>query len=87
MENQRNSSSSSFLFGLLLGAIIGAVIAIYIYKNKKSKVFSDFQKYFNNYLKKITSGIEILPKDSPDVTPTKVAPVAAKPRPKMFVKK
>ena len=82
MENQRNNSSS-FLFGLLIGAIIGAIIAIYIYKNKKSKVLSDFQKYFHDYLKKLTKNF------TPEPAHIKTASVAAaaKPRPKMFVKK
>jgi gas vesicle protein len=83
--DQKKNSSSSFLFGLLVGALIGAVIAIYIYKNKKSKVFTDFQNYFKDYLKKLTD-IKILPKESPKHTSVKSTYVVHKPRPKMFVK-
>jgi mannitol-specific phosphotransferase system IIBC component len=50
-DNQNNDcgSNSGFILGLLCGAIIGAVVAILIYKNNKTEVFEKLSqkiKYF-----------------------------------------
>lgn len=42
-DNQNEDSSSGFIFGLLLGCIIGAVIAVLIYKHNKGEVFKLLQ--------------------------------------------
>ena len=48
-----NQSDSSFIFGIVIGAIIGAFVAIYIYKNNQSEVFVNLKKklsqYFGNF--------------------------------------
>ncbi len=48
-------SNSGFIFGLLCGAVIGAIIAIIIYKNNKTEVFEKLSQkikdYFDNLVK------------------------------------
>lgn len=48
-------SNSGFVFGLLCGAIIGAVVAILIYKNNKTEVFENLSQkikdFFENLVK------------------------------------
>lgn len=44
-----HSNNSSFLFGLILGAIIGAFIAILIYRHDKGKVFDNLQKKLKDF--------------------------------------
>lgn len=50
----RESTNSSFIFGLVIGAVIAAIVAVYIYKNKKSAVFQNLreklEKYFSDFI-------------------------------------
>lgn len=52
-------SNSGFIFGLLCGAVIGAIIAIIIYKNNKTDVFEKLSQkikdYFDNLVKTSTN--------------------------------
>jgi hypothetical protein len=43
----KSESGGSFIFGIVLGAIIGAVVAIYIYKNNRADIFDNLQKFQN----------------------------------------
>lgn len=82
-----NQNNSGFTFGLLLGAIIGAIVAIYIYKNNKSDIFKKLKEKLENYFKeapKKTSKIAV-------TIPSKVesidkAPVKSKKPAKLFKK-
>lgn len=49
-DSQQNDGG--FIFGLVIGAIIGAAVAVYIYKNNKTDVFSDLKEKLENYFKK-----------------------------------
>ncbi|MBI2464828.1 YtxH domain-containing protein [Candidatus Shapirobacteria bacterium] len=96
--DSQSDTGSSFIFGIFLGAIIGAVVAIYIYKNNRSDVFGDLkdklQKYFSKFMdsppktpkkKSQSSKITVtIPKsvESIDLTPPRRSPPQ-----KMFVKK
>jgi gas vesicle protein len=96
--DSQSDTGSSFIFGIFLGAVIGAVVAIYIYKNNRSDVFVDLknklQKYFSKFTKehiphskpkKSSSKIIVtIPKtvESLDLTPPRRSPPK-----KMFVKK
>jgi gas vesicle protein len=48
-------SNSGFIFGLLCGVVIGAVVAIIIYKNNKTEVFEKLSQkikdFFDNLVK------------------------------------
>ena len=46
-----SDSGSSFIFGIF----IGAVVAIYIYKNNKSDIFEKLKKTLESYFNKIIS--------------------------------
>ncbi len=46
-----SSSSSGFVFGLICGAIIAALVAIYVYRNPKSEVFQNLKKKFDEFFK------------------------------------
>jgi len=67
------NSNSGFIFGLLCGAVIGAIIAIIIYKNNKTEVFEKLSQkikdFFDN-LVKTTTNINPITKDSPVKTKT-----------------
>ena len=62
--------NSSFIFGLFLGLIIGAIIAIVIYKNNKETVFNDFKKQIEKFI----NSFKVSPK-SPIPTIIKSQPV------------
>lgn len=47
----KDNQSSGFAFGLICGAIIGAVAAIYLYKNQKSDVLTDLKKKLEDFFK------------------------------------
>ena len=88
--DNNSSSGSSFIFGIFLGAIIGAIVAIHIYKNNKTDIIETLKDKFESFFKeksKIIKSKKIsvtIPKkvESIDLTP----PRPKKPA-KMFVKK
>jgi gas vesicle protein len=43
-KSKHHSANSSFLFGLILGAVVGAFIAILIYRHNKGHVFDRLQQ-------------------------------------------
>ncbi|HWS48497.1 MAG TPA: hypothetical protein VN174_00420 [Candidatus Methanoperedens sp.] len=45
--------NSSFVFGIFIGLIIGAVIAIVIYKNNREKVFENLKKKLEKIFKSV----------------------------------
>jgi len=100
-ENESGSSSSSFVFGIILGAVIGAIVAILIYRNNKGQVFEqlkeNLQKYFQGFMGGQTQPeeTEIKKKSKPKIKEvieivqnpkTESKPAPKKPAPKMFVK-
>lgn len=48
--SSKTSSTSSFILGIFLGAIAGALIAIIIYRQNKGKVFNQLQKKIEKFL-------------------------------------
>jgi gas vesicle protein len=50
-----NQNNSGFVFGLFIGAAIGAVIAIYIYKNNKSEIIDTLKNKLGLYVKKLNT--------------------------------
>lgn len=44
-----NNNDSGFIFGMIIGAIIGAFVAIYFYKNNKTKVFANLRAKLQSY--------------------------------------
>lgn len=70
-ENQ----TTSFVFGLFIGAIVAAVIAVLIYRHQKSTVVVELKKYFQTLIDKL-----LPPSSSNNSSPAK-APVKIKPLP------
>jgi len=66
-ENQ----TSSFIFGLFLGAIVAALVAILIHRHQKSKVVIQLKQYFQDLIDRL------LPSSSPQ-TPKKPRPIPVK---------
>ena len=52
---RHSSHGSGFVLGLFIGAMIGAVIAIYVYKNNKSDIIRSLKKFLEKYLKGFTT--------------------------------
>ena len=91
-------SNSGFIFGLLCGAVIGAIIAIIIYKNNKTEVFENLSQkikdFFDNLVKTNTPKTKKAPQKiiassttipfKKEITPIFVKP--KKPAPKTFIK-
>jgi hypothetical protein len=70
-ENQ----TSSFIFGLFLGAIVAAVVAILIHRHQKSKVVIELKLYFQDLINKL------IPPSSPKNPSTPTHPPAGGPTP------
>lgn len=91
-HNCCESQSSGFIFGLICGAIIGAVIAIYFYKNSKSDVFVDLQKKLTNFFKDFTQApksvkkVSRVTKKSVILPPALSSPPPSQPKPKAKAK-
>ena len=66
--------NSSFIFGLIVGLIIAAVVAIIIYKNNRQEVFfklkKQLEKFFNNFKPRPEKIIESF--ITPDLPPKKI---------------
>lgn len=78
----QGNNNSGFIFGLIMGAIIAALVAIVIYKNDRSDIINQLQlkliKFFNDTFKTSSK----ITKKKPIVLPRKVV----KPKPKTFLK-
>ncbi len=92
-SEEQTQSSSNFLFGLLIGTVVGAIIAVIVYKNNKSKVLKDFQKKVQDIFNQLTQPSSEA-KTSPRqpkfeiefVEPQVQTPPKRKTTPRMFVK-
>ncbi len=49
-SDNETRSDSGFMAGMIFGAVIAAIVAIVIYKNKDSEVISQFKKKINDFL-------------------------------------
>jgi len=68
-ENQ----TSSFIFGLFLGAIVAAVVAVLIYRHQKSKVVIELKKYFQDLIDRLIAPSS--PKNPSPPKKTKTVPL------------
>jgi len=84
-------SNSGFIFGLLCGAVIGAIIAIIIYKNNKTEVFEKLSQkikdFFDNLVKTNTNNSPPSKNYSPKTktTPKKILATANTTPPKQEI--
>jgi len=72
--------NSGFVFGLLCGAVIGAIIAIIIYKNNKTEVFEKLSQkikdFFDNLIKDNSQNSYSKKQPSTKVVPKKILATA-----------
>jgi len=87
------NSNAGFLFGLSLGAAVGALSAILINKNSEPEVVQNFESKVKDFFQDLVSDIKTKKADISkkiefiDAEPEKEAPVVhKKSHPKMFVK-
>lgn len=86
---KEEKSNASFIFGLTLGAAIGALATVLINKNSEAEVVQNFESKVKEFFQDVISDIKDKKKDVvkktreiediEDITPKK-------PAPKMFVK-
>lgn len=50
-----NHDNGSFVFGLILGGVIGAIIAIVIYRHNKGKILTTLQSRFESFFGSFTT--------------------------------
>jgi gas vesicle protein len=89
MNKEEEKTNSGFLFGLTLGAAVGALSAILINKNNDKEIVKNFESKIKDFFQDLVSDIkekkeEVVKevkeiKDIEYITPKK-------PTPKMFVK-
>lgn len=81
---QENDNGGSFVFGLILGCIIGAIIAIVVYKKSKGKILDQLKEKIEDFIKPeaATPKKEVIIPTSLVVEPKKVT---SKPK-KLFIK-
>lgn len=87
----QGNNNSGFIFGLIMGAIIAALVAIVIYKNDKSDVLENLQTKLTKFFKGTFGGY--LPKKTakstqkkPVILPKKIIKLSSKIKPKTFLK-
>jgi gas vesicle protein len=74
--NCSENQTSSFIFGLFLGAIVAAVVAVLIYRHQKSKVVMELKQYFQDLIDRLLpsqSSKPSKPYQTPKVIPKKIA--------------
>ncbi|OGL54390.1 hypothetical protein A3K55_01830 [Candidatus Shapirobacteria bacterium RBG_13_44_7] len=78
------SQSSGFAFGLICGAILGAIVAIYFYKNSKTDVLADLKKKLEDFFQPTSKSSKNHKKSVvlPKTLETKPSPPSPKPKAK-----
>lgn len=84
-----DKTNQGFIFGLSLGAAVGALSAILIHKNGQSKIVQNFESKVKDFFEDLIEEIKPQREESKETykdieTPISVTP--KKPTPKMFVK-
>jgi gas vesicle protein len=62
--NCSENQTTSFIFGLFLGAIVAAVVAVLIHRHQKSKVVIQLKQYFQDLIDRL------IPPSTPQKTKT-----------------
>ena len=68
--NCSENQTSSFIFGLFLGAIVAAVVAILIHRHQKSKVVVQLKQYFQDLIDRLIPPSSPKTPDTPKKTKT-----------------
>jgi gas vesicle protein len=84
---KEENSNVSFVFGLTLGAAIGALAAVLMNKNSETEVVQNFESKIKEFFQDLVTDVKISAKGGSASGGKEIEPVATKkPSPKMFVK-
>lgn len=82
---QDNDNGGSFVFGLILGCIVGAIVAIVIYKKSKGKILDQLKEKFKDFIAPEPPPHKVDVVIPPNLVPTPSKVIASKPK-KLFIK-
>ncbi len=84
---KEEKSNASFIFGLTLGAAIGALTTVLINKNSETEVVQNFESKVKEFFQDVISDVKISAKGGSASGGKEVEEIIPKkPAPKMFVK-
>ena len=92
MTNSDKNQNSGFIFGMVLGAAVGAISAILVQKNGQPEIIENFEdkvkRFFHDLIEDNRSPKPVSKKEIIDINEEVVSPVIIKKKvaPKMFVK-
>jgi gas vesicle protein len=86
MTKVDEKTNSSFLFGLTLGAAVGAISAILINKNSETEVVQNFESKIKDFFQDLIDDIKTKKEDVVKEIKEVEYVIPKKPVPKMFVK-
>ncbi|MDP4010228.1 MAG: hypothetical protein Q8P53_04585 [Candidatus Shapirobacteria bacterium] len=90
--HEDNSSSASFMFGIIIGAIAGAIIAVLIYRNNKNEVIKTLKNKIESFFKSFTSDTLVTTSPKKNKTKINIADISTEPvkphksTPKVFIR-
>jgi len=84
---KEENSNAGFIFGLTLGAAIGALATVLINKNSETEIVQNFESKVKDFFQDLVSDVKISAKGGSASGGKEIEPVSPKkPVPKMFVK-
>lgn len=87
MNNSEEKQNSGFIFGLTLGAAIGALSAVLINKNSETKVVQNFESKVKEFFQDLIDDVETKKEKVIKEVAKEIEYIAPnKTHPKMFVK-
>ncbi|MDD4026745.1 MAG: hypothetical protein PHO75_00985 [Candidatus Shapirobacteria bacterium] len=87
MNNSEEKQNSGFVFGLALGAAVGALSAILVNKNSETEVLRNFESKVKDFFQDLINNVDTKKeKVVKEVTKEIEYITPKKPTPKMFVK-
>lgn len=86
MNKEEEKTNSGFLFGLTLGAAIGALSAVLINKNSDKEVIQNFESKIKDFFQDLIGNIKDKKEEVVKETKEIEYVTPKKPAPKMFVK-
>lgn len=86
MNKEDEKTNSGFLFGLTLGAAVGALSAILVHKNNDPEIIKNFESKIKDFFQDLVSDVKTKKEEVIEKIKEVEYIVPKKPAPKMFVK-
>ncbi len=86
MNKEGEKTNSGFIFGLTLGAAVGALSAILINKNSDTKVVQNFESKIKDFFQDLINDVKTKKEETFQEIIEPIIVTKKKPAPKMFVK-